>query len=459
MAQTWQEITGRNAPVRGDVDAFDSARSYWLGAAQDADTIIADFRSIVDGGAAPLEGKSAAALQSILIETTNVLDDVPKVCRSLEQIMAVHQNRLKALQESADRALARAVTAWNSKQEAERNASSHSSRASYLRGQIAQLQSSDPENPQVATLESQLRSAESSASISSGDAANHERAIDHARKTADELETSERELNKATAGKLDEIDLLSLRNLSNAQKAWNATTDFLGNLIGNIGEFLENIGDLVNALFEGDWDKFFWELREICDQITAVLAVAALVAAVVVATVVTMGAAAPALVAFIAFAAKAALVLSAAKLAVDVGLYATNTVNPDTGQMITPIDLALDAVSVAFAAMGASQAMKLNNAYIQNYRGVLASKGIHVVRGYEVSVTMTREAVKREVVDHVRDSALDVAEDRLVEHLQDQTYQSRDTRVGAIEAGIQDLHSSDLGLSSNTAPCLVPANP
>lgn len=441
MPTSWMEVTGRPDPIEGDVDDFDFARGYWMTAATDADHVLADFDSIV-GGRGPLEGKAAAALESILVETKTVLSDVPAVCRSLERVMAVHQNRLTSLRNAADRALARATTAWEQRSNEQANASRHESTASYLRSQIESLRSADPENTQITSYESQLRSAENSASTSAQNAASHQATIDAAVKTAEELEGDERELNKETARKLREVDLKSLKDLNALQRAWNATTSFVGDLV-------ENIGDLVDALSNGDFERALWELRDICDQLSTVITAVAAIVALAVLVVVSGGAA----LAVIAVMAKVALVVASVKFASSVALFTADSVHPETGQKITPVDLAFDAASVAMAYGG----MKAATAPIGagGYRAVLETKNIVVKRGYEISARRTAEAMVRGYADDVAETVIDT----VVHDAANNALYGRDHKAGVVQDGIDDLRSGERGITAPIQPCLIPAAP
>lgn len=325
---TWETIFGMRPPVEGLPAEFIAARNEFEARREAAQGIVTRFAQVQNQGVTNhLEGEVGRVFNQVVDEVASSLADLPRVSREAHDVLDAHLTRLRELRSEASEALARARTAWNSKNRLENERPGLADRVSSLRYQIRSADADDD----TTSLENQLTTAERGLQDNQ-DAIDTEagilRDICNPYIPGDgeyhRLRRSELTLEDETAAALGSIDLGELRD-----------PNWFQSLAGALGDFalgiLESVANLLEALITGDWATFFWELRNLLNAAILILGTIALFT----------GVGAP------------LFFLSLAAFAVTTGLYITQTPNPQTGETLGLGDVALSAVGVVFSAGGA----------------------------------------------------------------------------------------------------------
>ena len=333
---TWSEIFPDvdGPPVRGEPGDFHGVERAFETMSDDAQEALDEFNNIKsDGGVSQLRGQAADAFERFVREVADSLGDLPRVCHEAALVFKKHADDLAALRREVASALARAQTKWNERNNLQTDVSNADQRLTTLQSQIDSLPSAgtDP------TADSERDGLDSDRSDAASNARTLHTRLDSAndalaaiRREYDGFQDDERTLRSTTHRELDDIDLGDLKDPGRFASFCEGAFDFIMTVTG-----IDAIMDLVEAIVSGDWAAVLWKLREILDVVILVIAVVALFT--------PLG---PIVLAV-------ALGLAVAKLAIDVALYKTKWPNPETGEVISAVDLVMDAVGVAVAGWGA----------------------------------------------------------------------------------------------------------
>ena len=142
---------------------------------------------------------------------------------------------------------------------------------------------------------------------------------------------------RTTGEGLDDIDLGDLKD----PKWYEKIVSGVAGLVGVVVDIaLGPLDELIVAIATGDWATFFWELKEMLDTVLMVMAVVALFCPLTAPLV------------------AAIFIISLVAFAVTVGLYFTQTPNPETGETVGLGDVLISGAGVALAFGGGLQAIK-----------------------------------------------------------------------------------------------------
>lgn len=321
---TWQAIFGVDAPVQGRPHEIQRAVTEFEVRREVALAVVRAFDTVNCGGevSGRLEGPVGQVFGEIAADVAAGLDDLPRVAGLTAQVLDAHLERLRALRSECDEALARARTAWN-----QRNLLD--SQRPHLENLVSswrrQLEAADPEIHNVGWIESQHLTARSNLDQNVQQAEREQSTLlgIHGRFDSEyvSLRQAEAALDQQTVDALMSIDLGELRDPRWLERFASAVGSFVGGI-------LESVVNLVEAWLTGDWATFFWELKSLLNAALLILGTIALFTGV----------------------GTILVILAAAAFAVTVGLYATQTPNPQTGRTVGLGEVLISAVGVMFSA-------------------------------------------------------------------------------------------------------------
>jgi hypothetical protein len=327
---TWTDIFPDvdGPPVVGLPAQFTTVSRSFAKMHDDAVQILDQFKRIIgEGDFDEIQGEVAGPLRTFVEHVSDRLQSLPDVSQDASTIFADHSSKLDDYRTAADKALAKAITKWNERKTAA--------------GQLDTANSSEAKAKQ--NVDNQPPDADPSSTTQAKD--QHDQAVQHVtdlkgklstidgelkafRTKWDDLHGDEKELRDHTKGRLDDIDLHSLEDPGWFDSFCEAVGDVLRWAYKVTG--LEDLVELIEAIATGDWAAILWRLRDLLDKVFVILSVVALIVCPF------------ALLAVIA-------VIAVAKLAIDAGLYLSNTADPKTGRRISAMDLAFDVFDAATA--------------------------------------------------------------------------------------------------------------
>ena len=316
-------------PIEALPDEFDGLATFFTNLAETTELVATSFTNLVNDSEAEFEGETADAFRSMTGDIGTRLGEVPERARTVSSIFRTHHDDLVALREEANAALARANTRWNEVQTAETSATNARSQRNRLQYQLDNFDTvvcgSEDHRVQVQLDLDDARSRASNAD------ANLETARDELQRSKDEwdgLRDDHDALDFATGRALDDVRLGDLSDPGLFSQAWSAVSGFVVNLATDL---VTGVWDFAVGLATGDWERALWGLSRALGAITTALSIVALFTPL-----------AP-------FAAGVLLGGAITKLAVDSILFATDSVDPRTGNTIGVMDLALGTLTVAGA--------------------------------------------------------------------------------------------------------------
>jgi hypothetical protein len=339
------------SPVRGEPGEFRAARSHFRSMEEDARSIVEQFARFRDGGQATgnLEGEAADAFARFVDDVGGELDELPRIAEEAYGFLDDHLTELDHLKEwaevGADSALARARVAWDTKRDLEDDADRLRTQVSQLRTQVDNAEEAAANAPEpdpgaadeIDGLNGQLGSAAGSLRLTEQGIDDQERILAGIRGEWDDIRAAEERLNRTTGEGLDDIDLGDLKD----PKWYEKIVSGVAGLVGVVVDIaLGPLDELIVAIATGDWATFFWELKEMLDTVLMVMAVVALFCPLTAPLV------------------AAIFIISLVAFAVTVGLYATQTPNPETGETVGLGDVLISGAGVALALGGGMQAIK-----------------------------------------------------------------------------------------------------
>ena len=335
-------------PVRGEVAEFARVREHFGRMEDDGRTIVTEFARFRGDGQAngSLEGDAADAFARFVEDVGDSLDDLPRVAGEAHDVFAEHVRQLEGMVEAADRALARARTAWDHKQDLEASAERLRDQVAALRQRAEAAQQtadSSPEpDPAAQSAADDVSRQAGAAAGSLGNVedgiAEQEGILRQIRGEWSDLRDGENRRNEATIDGLDGIDLGDLKDPGLFGKIVGAVAGFVGAVVDVA---LGPLDEILVALVKGDWATLLWELKELLDSVLLVAAVVAL------------------LFPLTAPFALAIFALSVAALALNAGLYLSQTPNPQTGQTVRLRDVLFSAAGVVLGVAGARSALTM----------------------------------------------------------------------------------------------------
>ena len=387
---TWSEIFPDvdGPPVRGEPGDFEKVAREFDIMGDDAQEALDEFTKIKsDAGVSPLRGEAADAFERFVREVADSLGDLPRVCHEATLVFSKHADDLTALRKEVDSALARAQTKWNERNKLRTDVSAADQRVSTLQTQLNLLPcpgadaTADAERP---GLQSELDEVVSNLQWLLQQLIEATDELNVIRRQYDGFHDDERSLRSKTHHRLDDIDLGDLEDPGRFSSFCHGAFQFVMHATGldAVMAAVDAIVDLGQAIASGDWAKVLWKLREILDVLILVIAVVALF---------TLG---PIVIAV-------AIGLAVAKLAVDYALYKQKWPNPETGEVISITDLALDGAGVIFAGLSAvtkpipllvtgQDMLRLRGASVATRSSILRQYGMTPVIAFGPGAQVTR---------------------------------------------------------------------
>ncbi len=462
---SWYEIAELADPVRGHPEYFQMAAGYWNKAADKAGMIHSALTSIVgDAQDSALEGEAAKAIKKLLVDTNTLLKDMPDVCRGLGHLLTTHATKLTTLKEAAERARARAATAWQARSEADDEDRTSGARLASLTAQIRQLQGAPDEQSasRVNALEYELQVERGVKAAAHHRRTAHQAEIDRETGHWDSIRGEERLLNTTTAEALDHVALHTLGDPSNLAKIGHGLAAFGAAFLddikkaGDIGAWIKDIEQLAHAFLTGEWGQVLWELRDVLDRYIALVTIVLLVAVIVVLVVgafFTAGATLAALPELITVLNFTSLALSASKMALDLLIINVAPVNTETGEKMTMTTIGADTIGMLLAFLGLKAPVGGTGLARYNAtRQALSEEGIVLKHGYDVSV---KASIKSVALHDLQAEAKD-SPNKVAGILADEGRQPT-SRTVPIDEGVRQLFRGYAGLSGPLDPHLIPS--
>ena len=251
MAITWEALDLAGPPIQGDAVEYQQLEDEFGQVKQRMIELDQEFDSIRLGSGWSFSGSAADQFAEQLKPVATAVELLPSITTQVETIFQNHRVKLQQLQEEAERALARAQTRWNRQQQAESSRSYHRREADRLNGQLECLED-ESARPHIFGL---WQYAMSCVSDADSNVQNSETALEGSRTEWNTLHTSEQQLDEETANSLRSVELWSLADPSNIERALDAVLDFLNSAwegIKDLGEWIgsRTLMDLYEAL---DW--------------------------------------------------------------------------------------------------------------------------------------------------------------------------------------------------------------
>ena len=331
---TWTDIFPDvdGPPVRGEPLQFTRVAHSFDSMHDDAVEILTQFKRIMgEGSFDEIQGEVAGPFRTFVDNVNDRLQSLPDVSSTASTIFADHAGRLDDYRTAADKALASAITKWSERKSVAGQLDAASDAEAKAKTKV---DSTPPDADPTATSDAQ--DAHDQAAQHVTDVKNKLAGIDgelkQFRAKWNELRGDEKDLSDSTKHRLDDVDLHDLHDPGWFDSFCEAVGDFLQWAYKFTG--LEDLVELIDAIAHGDWAAVLWRLRDLLDKVFVILSVVALICC-------------PALLLV------ALVVIAVAKLAIDVGLYMSNTADPKTGRRISAMDLAFDVFDAATAGHAA----------------------------------------------------------------------------------------------------------
>ncbi len=310
-------------PVVGEPEPYASGATSYADLAGHIANIGTMFSDYTESDNPQFQGSAARAFNRLTETIAEQLIWIPGIADQVSKILSDHEAGLVRLHVDADLALASAWTNWHKYEE-----SQFELRAAQadLDDQVLDLAPSE-DHQRLFDAQDRHRAA-SSELLNSLD-------------QAQDLVNGESILETTTSDGLRDVNLGAMADPGFWDKVGGALWDLVLE-IPIIGEAVA----LVEAFLDGDWDRFWWRLRDLLDDILYVAAVIGTVLFVV-SLFLTAPIAFPALV--VGFLVGAAV----ARLAIDFYLFNDQIEDPDNpGRTMTGADLALSAFATVGAVAG-----------------------------------------------------------------------------------------------------------
>jgi hypothetical protein len=348
---TWTTIFSDvdGSPVRGEPSEFRTAANFFRTLSDQTRSIVDEFARFADDGQASgsLEGDTGNAFGRFIEEVDGSLSELPEVSGDAAGIFEHHVDELSRLREWAeigtDSALARARTAWNTKNDLEDDATELRRAHAAIMRQIDDVEASDDgtgaSDPARSNLDDARGRNADSLRLTEQGIAEQERILAGIRGEWDDIRAAERRLDDTTAGDLDDIRLGDLEDPGFWDKIVSGAFDLMITL-GTIavGVMCPLVG--LYLMYGGDWAAMLWDLKEILDVVLVVAGVVALFFPLTAPFVIAIAA------------------LSLVALAVTATLYVTQAPNPQTGETVGLGDVLWSAAGVALSGANSLRALR-----------------------------------------------------------------------------------------------------
>ncbi len=337
------------SPVRGEPPEFRTTATFFSTLADQTRSIVAEFARFADDGQATgsLEGATGSAFGRFIEEVDASLAELPQVSGNAAEIFEHHVDELSRLREWAetgtDSALARARTAWNTKNDLDDDAAGLRDSQRAIMRQIESVEAADDGTgssaPEMSELDGDRGRNADSLRLTEQAAAAQERILRTIRTEWDDIRAAERRLDDRTISDLDDIRLGDLKDPG----LWDKIVSGAFDLVITLGTIAVGVLCPLLALYlmyDGDWAAMLWDLKEILDVVLVVAGVVALFFPLTAPFVLAIAA------------------LSLVALAVTASLYVTQAPNPQTGETVGLGDVLWSAAGVALSGAGSLKALR-----------------------------------------------------------------------------------------------------
>ncbi|MEO5899094.1 MAG: hypothetical protein ABIR68_03045 [Ilumatobacteraceae bacterium] len=328
---TWTDIFPEldGPPVTGLPAEFDSVANSFTTMNTEATEILTQFKRIMgDGCFTEIQGAVADPFKQFVENVSDKLGSLPDVSAKAAGIFSYHADQLTSYRTAADKALAQAVTKWGEVKTARTNVGTATTKEQTAKTDV----DNTPPDADASDAQGKHDQAQTDLGNAKTTLTTKEGELAAFTTTWSNIRGDEGSLRHDTKTKLDDVDLHSLEDPGWFDSFCEAAVDVLKWAYEFTG--LEDLVDLIDAIAHGDWAKALWKLHDLMDKLFTVLSIVALFVA-------------PELLLVII------AVIAVVKLATDVGLYASNTANPETGERISLTDIAFDVVDVVTAGKAA----------------------------------------------------------------------------------------------------------
>ncbi|HWM21686.1 MAG TPA: hypothetical protein VNO51_18480 [Ilumatobacteraceae bacterium] len=337
------------SPVRGEPSEFRTTANFFRDLSDQTRSIVDEFARFADDGQASgsLEGETANAFGRFIEEVDESLSELPEVSGQAAEIFDEHVEELSRLREWAeigtDSALARARTAWNTKNDLEDDAARLRRSHEAIMRQIDSVEASDDgtgsSDPERSNLDDARGRNADSLRLTEEGVAEQARILAGIRGEWDDIRAAERRLDDQTVDDLDGIRLGDLEDPGFWDKIVSGAFDLLITL-GTIAVGVMCPLLALYLMYDGDWAAMLWDLKEILDVVLVVAGVVALFFPLTAPFVIAIAA------------------LSVLALTVNATLYATQAPNPQTGETVGLGDVLWSAAGVAFSGANSLKALR-----------------------------------------------------------------------------------------------------
>jgi len=257
MGVSWSTIGKPGDPITGRVHRFESLEETFETTTRRIRSVHGDLDGIRWGaGDAQFKGQMADAFRDEISAIDNWMDDLGDISQRFAQIFAQHADQLREIEIQADKALARAQTAWNQRNSAENDREDAEGRLSWIDYQLGQLDDTDG-GGQRANLEWQREDAEGDITRARSAETTAIQNLDAERGAWHGFQDQETSLNEATATKLRDVNLEDLANPS-----W-------------ISQQVGKVADFASLVIE-NWDEILYFLYQVLDWAIMVFSVVAM---------------------------------------------------------------------------------------------------------------------------------------------------------------------------------------
>ena len=257
MAFQWTVLGKEDPLIRGSSAQFHDAATTFARIADNTDYLEDELAAIRFGNSSGFAGQASSAFHNAIDVSAAALRDLPWVSRNISDIFGDHQRQLEALHRTAESALARAETNWNSKITAQSDIATHQATLSTIDQQISALEYDLAASAEMLQLRSRHVQAAALLDAARSDFRRAEDRVDESKTEWEELRNKEDELNESTSSLLEHVELWNLKDpwhekFSKAVQAvavvWEAIHELIADLAEVLYEALDAILDVLDIV-------------------------------------------------------------------------------------------------------------------------------------------------------------------------------------------------------------------